>query len=244
MPTLLLSSWDLPSAKTLAQAARDTGWHAYALDQTPSPAIHGDAVYYGGSDTALATADRFNLALLEPPLDLLARMPRPFLQRSVEFARFGDLHRLRARTFIKPADPLDKAFDAGIYSDARDIRARRDVPAETPVLLAEPVEWLAEYRCFVLDGNIGASSPYLSFGRPVWHPFGKGGEKAQQSAQVLTFYKRLAAQCKTALPPAFVVDVGLIGDRGWAVVEFNPAWCAGLLGTDPRRVLAVLQRAT
>jgi hypothetical protein len=39
------------------------------------------------------------------------------------------------------------------------------------------------------------------------------------------------------------MDVGLIEDRGWAVVEFNPAWCSGLLGADPRRVLAVLRRA-
>jgi hypothetical protein len=244
MPTLLLSTWDLPAAKTLAQAARDTGWRAYALDETLSPAIDGDAVYYGGSDTALAAADKFNLALLEPPLDLLARMPRAFLQRSVEFARFGDLHRLRAPTFIKPADPLNKAFDAGIYSNARDIRAPRGVPAETPVLLAEPLEWLAEYRCFVLNRKVAASSPYLSFGRPVWHPFGKGGEKVHQSGQVLALYERLTAQCKTAFPPAFVVDVGLIEDRGWAIVEFNPAWCAGLLGADPKQVLAVLRRAS
>ena len=46
-----------------------------------------------------------------------------------------------------------------------------------------------------------------------------------------------------ALPPAFVVDVGLVEGRGWAVVEFNPAWCSGLLGTDPTAVLSVLKRS-
>ena len=46
------------------------------------------------------------------------------------------------------------------------------------------------------------------------------------------------------LPPAFVVDVGLIEYRGWAVVEFNPAWCAGLLAADPRAILPILIRAT
>ena len=45
------------------------------------------------------------------------------------------------------------------------------------------------------------------------------------------------------LPPAVVVDVGLIDDRGWAVVEFNPVFCAGLLGADPAAVLPVLARA-
>ncbi len=46
------------------------------------------------------------------------------------------------------------------------------------------------------------------------------------------------------LPPAFVVDVGQIDDRGWAVVEFNPVWSAGLLNADVRAVLPALQRAT
>jgi hypothetical protein len=27
------------------------------------------------------------------------------------------------------------------------------------------------------------------------------------------------------------------------VVEFNPIWCSGLLGADPKRVLGALQRA-
>jgi hypothetical protein len=244
MTTLLLTTFDLPAGRTLAQTARNAGWSVFALNEIPSPAIDADPVYYGGADTALAAADKFGLALLEPPLDLLARIPRPFLQRPVQFARFRDLNRLQGPTFIKPADALNKVFDAGIYSDPRDIRAQRGIPAETPVLLAEPVEWLAEFRCFVLEGKVAAYSPYLSFNRPVWRPFGQGGEKAQESAKVLSFCDRLLAQSKTLFPPALVVDVGLIEDRGWAVVEFNPAWCAGLLGADPQRVLAVLRRAS
>jgi len=54
---------------------------------------------------------------------------------------------------------------------------------------------------------------------------------------------RLLAERSVALPPAFVVDVGLVEGRGWAVVEFNPAWCSGLLGADPAAVLGVLERA-
>jgi len=46
-----------------------------------------------------------------------------------------------------------------------------------------------------------------------------------------------------ALPPAFVVDVGVLADGRWAVVEFNPAWCSGILGADVERVLRVVERA-
>jgi hypothetical protein len=243
MPTLLLSTMSLPAAPALAKVARASGWQTCALDETPNPNAVSPTVYYGGSDVAQEVAARFHLALLEPSLDLVARLARPFLQRTVEYGKFKDLQRLKSAAFIKPADALQKTFDAGIYSSARDIRAPKGIDPETPVLVAEPVEWLAEYRCFILEGKVAAYSPYLSFGRPVWKPYGPGGEHAQPSAQALAFCTRVLAESRVPFPPALVMDVGLIDDSGWAVVEFNPAWCSGLLGADPNRVLPVLQRA-
>lgn len=37
--------------------------------------------------------------------------------------------------------------------------------------------------------------------------------------------------------------MGRIDGRGWAVVEANAAWGAGLYGCDPEEVLKVLARA-
>jgi len=243
MPTLLLSTWSLPGVRALGDEARKLGWRAYALDEVRSPPISGQVVFYGGSDVALEVAKRFQIALIEPPLDLLARLPLAFRHRTVEYCKFKELHRLKASTFVKPADALNKAFDAGTYSSARDIRIPRGVDPETPVLLAEPVQWLAEYRCFILEGQLAASSPYLSFGRPVWRPYAEGGEASKTSASVPAFCDRLLSNPQVAFPPAFVMDVGLIENRGWAVVEFNPVWCSGLLGADPKQVLPVLRRA-
>jgi hypothetical protein len=243
MPTLVLSTWSLPASRALADAALKAGWRARAFDEDPDAQVQGKVVFYGGTDVALDVAARFGLALLEPPLDLLARVPAEFRQRAVEYGRFRDLDRLKAPTFVKPADALDKAFDAGIYANPRDIRAPRGVPADTPILVAEPVEWLAEYRCFILEGEVAAWSPYLSFGRPTWKPHSRGTPGTPPPASVRAFCDRLFVRSGTAWPPAFVMDVGLIEERGWAVVEFNPAWCSGLLGADPRAVLAVLERA-
>jgi protein-tyrosine phosphatase len=241
--TLLLSTRSLPAALVLGEAARNAGWSVRVWDENPPDPPGGRTVYYGGSDVATQVASRCGLALLEPPLALLARLPAALLLRRVEFARFRDLSRLKRPTFVKPADPLDRCFDAGIYADARDIRAPQGMAPETPVLVAEPVEWLAEYRCFVREGRVAAASPYLSFGRPVWRAWGRGGEQAVPSPDALAACERLLAERSVGLPPAFVVDVGLIEGRGWAVVEFNPAWCSGLLGADPAAVLGVLERA-
>jgi len=77
----------------------------------------------------------------------------------------------------------------------------------------------------------------------VWRAWGQGGEKGVPSKDALAVCGRLLAARSPALPPAFVVDVGLVEGLGWAVVEFNPAWCSGLLGADPAAVLGVLERA-
>jgi protein-tyrosine phosphatase len=240
---LVLSTRSLPGAPALADAARKQGWLVQAWDEKPVCPTEGRKIYYGGSDTAMRIAHSFRIALLEPPLDLLARLPASLLLREVRFARFRDLSRLRQRAFVKPADPLDKCFDAGIYADQGTIRTSNPIAPETPVLLAEPVEWLAEYRCFVRERQVIACSPYLSFGRPIWQPWGQGGERAVPSPDALAVCKRLLQIEAPALPPAFVVDVGLIHDCGWAVVEFNPAWCSSILGANPAGVLRVVERA-
>ncbi len=241
--TLLLSTRTMPGSPALTEAARQAGWAVHAWDEDFPQWPGGQVVYYGGTDVVTQAASRYRLALLEPPLDLLARLPASLLLRDVEFAHFRDLSRLKRPTFVKPADPLDRCFDAGIYRSSNDIRPPLGISPDTPVLVAEPVEWLAEFRCFVCEQCVITTSPYLSFGRPVWRPWGQGGEKAVPSGDALAVCRRLLALRSPALPPAFVVDVGLIEGRGWAVVEFNPAWCSGLLGANPAAVLNVLERA-
>jgi ATP-grasp domain, R2K clade family 3 len=243
MPTLVLSTMSLPASSALADAARTLKWDVAVFDRSPSNKPKGQVTFYGGTDLALAVASRFQLALLEPPFDLLAKLPLEYRRRTVEYARFSDLGRLKAPTFAKPADALNKSFDAGVYSSVRDIRAPRGVDPTNPVLLSEPVEWSAEYRCFIKEEEITAWSPYISFGRPCWKPFGKGTLATETPSNLQSFCKRLFSQSGVLFPPAFVMDIGLIDDRGWGVVEFNPIWCSGLLGADPRKVLAGLKRA-
>ncbi|WP_071529335.1 ATP-grasp domain-containing protein [Gemmata obscuriglobus] len=112
---------------------------------------------------------------------------------------------------------------------------------DAPVLLSEPVEWSVELRYFVLEGRVIAGSPYLSYGRPAWRRTDASGPLPTAGRPLV---EQLCADMKDRLPPVFVADVGLIEDRGWAVVEFNPVWSAGLLNADPGAVLPALQRAS
>ena len=122
--------------------------------------------------------------------------------------------RLRARTFVKPADPLDKWFDAGVYADPRDIRTARRERPDAPVLLSEPVEWSVEFRYSVLEGKPVAGSPYIAYGRSVWN-----GTDSPMPPAGLSVVHGVCESMKGELPPAFVIDVGVIEGRGWAVVD-------------------------
>jgi hypothetical protein len=225
--------------RRLCIAAENVGWQVMSAgfrdipDDVPEPAV------YVTTELALMAAYSLNVALLEPPLDLLTRVPERFLRRPVESATFGDLDRLQGRTFVKPADPLDKWFDAGLYSDVRDIRTRGRSRPDTPVLLSEPVEWLVEVRYFVLEGVPIAGSPYIAYGRSVWN-----GTDSPMPSAGMSVVEGVCEAMAGELPPAFVIDVGRIDDRGWAVVEFNPVWSAGLLNADAYAVLPALLRAT
>lgn len=247
-PYRILTGGTVPHAVVfdglLAGAAHALGWDVLTCYGKPVPERVEEPVVYVTTDLALEAARRLRLGLLEPPVDLLARVPDRFVRRVVEAATFADLDRLQGRTFVKPADPLDKWFDAGVYSDVRDVRTKGRQSPDAPVLLSEPVAWSAEVRCFVLEGKLVAASPYLSFGRPVWDPFDPKRPATVLPRAAVAVVEGLCAAMRGELPPAFVVDVGMIEDRGWAVVEFNPAWSAGLLGTDPLAVLPVLRRAT
>ena len=237
--TLLLATLSLPPARQLADVARGKSWKIAVLDDGPERPIEGPRTYFGGSDQAARFAAHYDLCLIEPPLDLLAQLPTELLCRPVRFGRLSELRYLEGPIFVKPADPVHKVFDAGVYRAVRDVRGREPIPADTPILAAAPVEWTSEFRCFIREGQIEAWSPYLSFGRPVWKP--RCAPATPES--LVAFCERLIHAMDRHLPPAFVVDIGVLEDGRWAVVEFNPAWCAAILGADPARVLNVVQRA-
>jgi len=209
------------------------------LDQTNDIPVLGTRSFYGGTDRAAEYAKRYQLCLIEPPLDLITRVPADMLCRAVRFGKLREMRGIAGPVFVKPADPIDKCFDAGVYSSVSAVEGRRPIAVDTAVLVSESVEWTSEFRCFIANGKVEAWSPYLSFGRPSWKPRCAGALPINLRA----FCDRLITRMGSLLPPAFVVDVGVLEDGRWAVVEFNPAWCSGILGAEPERVFSVILRA-
>ncbi len=241
MPTLLLPPRYTPDTNAIWQAAVAAGWET---ERVHGWRVHDDlrgtdVVLYGEPLFAAVVADQLGLALLEPTFDWVAALPDPLRKRRVEFTTLAEARRLTEPSFVKPAD--DKCFRAGVFASGDELPVEAVLPGSTPVLVAEPVEWEIEFRCFVLEGRVVAHSAYLRRGNLNRAEDGSWPATNEEVEVALAFAAEVLSD--VAVPPGVVLDVGVIEGRGWAVVEANAAWGSGIYGCDPSAMLPVIARS-
>jgi hypothetical protein len=167
--------------------------------------------------------------------------PSVFCDDGCARRRLKEARATTTAAFIKPAN--DKCFAAQVYGSGQELPGCDTLDDSTPVLIAEPVRWTVEYRCFVLDRELRTSSPYLRDGGLARNADGEWEAPAAEERDASEFAGLVLSDSEVHLPPAVVLDVGIIRDRGWAVVEANAAWGSGIYGCDPDEVLKVVQRS-
>lgn len=244
MPILVLSPRYTPDSNALWKAAVELDdWSVERLHSHRPPAsLRGkDIAVYGEALFANIVADELGLALLEPPFDFLTRLPNDYLLRDVRFAALGEARSLNVPAFIKPA--YDKSFDAQVYQSGKELPDTSTLPDDLPVLIAEPVTWELEFRCFVLERQIAAMSIYARAGHLARTEDGTWPVQTEEIQAARIFAEQFLHNQSVDLPSAFVLDIGKIAERGWAVVEANPAWASGIYDCRPADILPVLQRA-
>lgn len=235
MPTLILTPRQTGDAQALWRAAIARGWDVERLATWRIPDGPRDEPFlYAEALFGPTLAEQLGVTLLEAPEDWLPKLPEAYRQRAVTLSTLGEAQRSSQPAFVKP--PNDKSFPAAVY-EAGTLPTTFD--PEMAVLVAEPVRFTSEFRVFVLDRTVRAFSLYARDGEPV-----DPGHEAEEERGLLAFVSRLLADAQVHLPRACVVDVGPIEGRGWAVVELNAAWGAGIYGCDPDAVLDVVCAAT
>lgn len=240
MPTLVLPPRFTPDSRALRGAALEAGWEVQRLGSWRVAAPVEDPVLYGEPLFAAVVAPQLGLSLLEPPLDWLASLPRACLEREVRFTSLGEARDLPGPLFVKPAD--EKSFTARVWTDPAALPGPDKLPDHLAVLVAEPVEWSLEVRCFVVEGQVLTCSPYVRYRELAQAPDGGWPASPDELAQARACAARVIGSA--ALPPAVALDVGAIVGRGWAVVEANPCWGSGIYGADPAGVLQAARRAS
>lgn len=236
MPTLLVYPRYTPSTRALLRAARALGWEGQRVegDLPQDFAIPDELAVFATPPLAYQLAASAGRRLLSCPVGWEASLPERYSRRSLRCAPFEEIGPPEERPFfLKPA--LSKSFEPSVYEF--DQLSGLQIPPRAQVLLAEPVHFDCELRFFVLHGRVAASAFTRVHHRDLTK---RTSVPASAHREASEFVARLLADPILEFPPAFVLDVGLIAERGWAVVEANEAWASGLYGCDPADVLPVL----
>jgi ATP-grasp domain, R2K clade family 3 len=244
VPTLVLSHRYSSDSNALFAAALTHGWDVERLHSFRCPeglAARGP-IFYGETLLADAIAEELGIVLLEPTADWLPRLPMRHRLRDIRLLTLEQALTIQGRVFVKPTD--DKCFGARVYDNGAAIEPDSSLPRDLPVLISEPVQFEIEFRFFIVERRVAAFSPYIRGGDLARSLDGDWSANELEIAEADATIRALLDDPEVDLPPAVVVDVGKMTDRGWGVVEANPAWASGLCGSDPAGVLLVLARAT
>ncbi|WP_063834995.1 ATP-grasp domain-containing protein [Streptomyces sp. NRRL F-4474] len=228
-PVLLLSA---PRTSTAELIARAAAWRGYDVADR-AEGVEGRRVHwYGGPRAAARHAGPLGLGLLEPADDWLTRLPHPLMRRSVRLTTLGEARELKEPAFVKPPSAKIDLLPAAVHEDGTSLPGGLD--GSTPVLVSGVVEFAAEYRLFVLDGEAVTGSRYAVNGRL---------DPAPLDAESRSFARTVLDATAAGLPSAVCLDIGRLAGGDWAVVEANMAWFAHCYAAEPDRVLDTVLRA-
>lgn len=226
------------------RAARDAGWQTQRLANWRVPnelkSFTGDIAIYAEPLFAEAVVDQLDLMLLEPPMDWLVKLPKALRHRKVSIMRLSEARSRVTNQFVKPAE--GKAFEPKVYAKGEDLPTLEQVE-DIQVLVSEPVTFLNEFRCFVLEGEVVSASPYWRNDALAQTVDGSWPFLGSEEAEAMAFAKKVLTHPEVTHPPAFVLDVGCTQQHGWVVIEGNPCWGAGLYGCSPSAALDTGRRA-
>src|SRR5258708_7443210 len=107
MPLLLLTPReDIADTFRLADAAKQAGWQVERAStyQPTKNQYPQDVVLYGETFFTTLVAQKLGYIILEPAFDLLARIPQPYLKRSVQHMTLSEARQSKSPVFAKPAD--------------------------------------------------------------------------------------------------------------------------------------------
>ncbi|MFI0975778.1 ATP-grasp domain-containing protein [Streptomyces sp. NPDC021093] len=231
-----------PTRALLAAAARRRGMAVEVLSTGGGAAsLRGrpGGHYYGGPKYADRVADDLGVALLVPGDGWLCTLPEEFTRRTIALSTLSEVRELSGPLFVKP--PSDKSFPAAVYADGCSLPAGTELPPDLPVQVSEVVVWAAEFRLYVLDGEVRTASQYATYGLLDPLPL---DTTHRHHDTALAFARSLLDSCAAGLPSAVVLDIGLLDPTGdWAVVEANMAWFSSCYAADPDRALDTVLRS-
>src|SRR5690606_36946193 len=124
----------------------------------------------------------------------------------------------RVPIFAKPKD-RKKRFTGRVFRSAANLAYLEGASQQTAIFCSEVVEWVSEYRVFVIRGEIVGIKHYQG-----------DADKNIDDAVVESAIAQLEESGETTI--AYAVDFGLLATGQTAVVEWNDGFSLGSYGLD------------
>lgn len=182
--------------------------------------IRSGDIVVGGIGFAQRGMDRLGLPV--PHLDSVPESLKPFAGRRIWTAPMKAARQSvqdGRPIFVKPLPHLNKLFTGTLLSSFADLIPTAHIPDEAPLICADPVEFVTEYRGFVLHGDLIDLRPYR--GDPLVFP----------DPAVI----RAALAAHRDAPSAYAMDFGVTAAGDTLVVEINDGYAVGAYGLSPMR---------
>lgn len=153
---------------------------------------------------------------LNIPYSLNAHTGRKWMEMSMAYLRMYSFGALPEKGFFIKSKELKK-FIPGLVRNSGELGMFfKDVPDETVLIISDIVDFVSEYRCFIIDGEIKGVKHYL--GDMLVFPDGK-------------VIKDMVKDYHDA-PIAYSLDVGVLSNGQTVLVECNDGWSLGNYGLD------------
>ncbi|WP_194820044.1 ATP-grasp domain-containing protein [Nocardia sp. XZ_19_385] len=175
----------------------------------------GPDTFIAGDMDAMHGAMR-QLGIPVPEPDDYPESLREFLRRRVWTSTLGEIERVMETgsappVFVKPAERR-KGFTGAVCYSERDFAALGRVGRRQRVWCSEVVEWVAEYRVYVIGGGVVAVDRYAG--------------SALLDMDVVRSAVAAYDHSGTA-PSAYGIDFGVLASGATALVEVNDGYALG-----------------
>lgn len=242
MPSLICSSRYTIDSQILRKVAQQLGWETLRLDGNRIPDWFDppdrDIAFFYTAPHVFDIGKQLHRTMLGCNPDWCVNLPSELLRRELHQTTLANAQNSIEHHFVKHA--VSKAFPAAVYNQRSLAEATASIHPDSLVHVGEPVRWTHEYRCFVANRKVLAVSPYVYDGITVKDYDSFPTVPVSELAAACAFAESVLSHPDVNCPEGFVLDVGKIADRGWAVVECNECWASGIYACDPVAVLDTL----